>query len=494
MVRVDGFLQRLRRDWLDRFGPGPRPLVVAVSGGLDSMVLLHALSRLRRRFGWDLTVAHAHHGLRGDDADADAALVASQAAGLGLSCRMEQLAVRSTAKIRRESLEMAARRLRHAFLATVARDVGATEVVLAHHAGDQAELVLLRLLRGAGSEGLGGMRDRSPSPADPGVFLLRPFLGFTRAELEGFARDRRIPHREDATNRDLSIPRNRIRHEVIPDWIARHGPALPRVLARVADIAAQDADYLREQARRWLASERPEPWSSLHVALQRAILRLQQIGRGRSAEFGTIERLRRARITSAPKAVTPGRTTHPARRRASSGPKGGARPPGPESRAIRSKRRRSKGRLSEQPAVMPTPTTDAVRVMFLGNRGNVALPDGSRLQWRRLRRPLPHGEGWEQFDADTLPEAVRLRHRRPGDRFQPLGLVRAARLQNLFINRRVPSAERSGRWILELEDGTIAWVEGFPAGEAHRLGPGSRAIVALRITRPETPGDARPSG
>ena len=250
---MDGFLQQLRRHWAERFGSGPRHLVVAVSGGLDSMVLLHSLARLRRKFPWQLTVAHCHHGLRGIDADGDADWVRAQSAALGLPCIVEEVSVRAAAEASRESLEMAARRLRHAFLARAALSVGSAdsmEVVLAHHAQDQAELILLRLLRGAGSEGLAGMKERSPSPADRRVSLLRPFLGFDRGTLEAFARSQGIGHREDASNRDLSIPRNRIRHQLIPDWMAHHSPALPRVLARIADIAAHEIHYIQNPGPR----------------------------------------------------------------------------------------------------------------------------------------------------------------------------------------------------------------------------------------------------
>lgn len=452
VVAMDGFLQRLRRHWTERFGAEPRHLVVAVSGGLDSMVLLHALHRLRRKIPWDLTVAHAHHGLRGAEADADAEWVRTECATLGLTCIVEELPVRTTAKASRESLEMAARRLRHAFLARTALGLGTAEVALAHHASDQAELILLRLLRGAGSDGLAGMRERSPSPSDHRVTLLRPFLAFDRGELERFACEQGIGHREDSTNRDLSIPRNRIRHQLIPDWMTHHSPALPRVLARIADIAAQESDYLREQARRWREAVEPDPWESLHIALQRAILRSELLERGRSAEFEAVERLRRTRTSGTTVSA------HAAR----------------SAKAMRTSRH-----LSMEETTMS----------LEGTRGECLLPDGSRLSWKRLKRPLPFGQGWEQFDAATLPGTVTWRHRRPGDRFQPLGQSRPARLQNLFINRRIPATERERLWVLDLGEGTLAWVEGFPAGERHRLRPATGGLVALRIDRLETPSD-----
>lgn len=453
---MDGFLQRLRRHWTNRFGAGPRHLVVAVSGGLDSMVLLHSLARLHRKFPWELTVAHCHHGLRGADSDEDAEWVRAESLALGLPCVVEQVPVRATARASRESIEMAARRLRHAFLARTARSVcgpRSAEVVLAHHANDQAELILLRLLRGAGSEGLAGMKEQSPSPADRQVTLLRPFLGFDRAALEAFARKQGIRHREDASNQDLTIPRNRIRHQLIPDWMAHHSPALPRVLARIADIAAQEADYLREQAQRWRDSAHPAPWASLHVALQRAILRIEILEQGRNADFGTVERLRLTRgagrtpkaANPAPKAVMP-----------------------PATDASRRQRTESSG---------------AVSMEFRGSRGQRVLPDGCLFRWKRMKRPLPFGDGWEQLDAATLTETATLRHRQPGDRFQRLGQSKPARLQNLFINQRIPVAERAQRWVLELAGGRLAWVEGFSGGEHHRLTPSTSEILAIQIRR-----------
>lgn len=411
------------------------------------MVLLHSLARLSRKFPWQLTVAHCHHGLRGADADGDADWVRAQSASLGLPCVVAEVPVRAAAKASRESLEMAARRLRHDFLAQTALSAGSIEVVLGHHAQDQAELILLRLLRGVGSDGLAGMRDRSPSPSDRRVSLLRPFLGFDREEMVRFARNQKIGHREDASNQDLSIPRNRVRHQLIPDWMTHHSPALPRVLARIADIAAQESDYLSEQARRWRESSHPEPWECLHIAVQRAILRAELLQRGRSAEFDEVERLRCARSAgvSLAEVATPSRT-----------------PAEPEIDA----------------------QIQTVTVAFRGTRGRRVLPDGSCFHWKRLQRPLPFGQGWEQFDAKTIPETATLRHRQPGDRFQPLGQSKAARLQNLFINQRVPVAERARRWVLDLGDGALAWVEGFPAGERHRLEASVEKILAVQIRRP----------
>jgi hypothetical protein len=298
------------------------------------------------------------------------------------------------------------------------------------------------------------MKEQSPSPADRRVTLLRPFLGFDRATLEAFARKQGIQHREDASNQDLTIPRNRVRHQLIPDWMARHSPALPRVLARIADIAAQEADYLREQAQRWRDSDHPATWASLHVALQRAILRMELLEQGRNAEFETVERLRLTRDAS-----QTSKAAHPSPNHATVS-------------AINVSR------------CHPTEPSETVSVVFRGLRGQRVLPDGSLFRWKRLKRAMPFGHDWEQLDAATVPETATLRRRQPGDRFQRLGQSKPARLQNLFINQRIPAAERAQRWVLELAGGNLAWVEGFSGGELHRLHPSTSEILAIRIQRP----------
>src|SRR6185369_5793855 len=151
-------------------------ILVAVSGGMDSMVLLHALRRLSVRHRWRLTVAHFNHQLRGGASDADEKLVRTTAAKMKLPVAAAGADVKRFAKQGRLSIEMAARKLRHEFLARAARERGIKTVALAHHADDQVELFFLRLLRGAGTQGLSGMKWQSPSPADKTIALARPLL------------------------------------------------------------------------------------------------------------------------------------------------------------------------------------------------------------------------------------------------------------------------------------------------------------------------------
>jgi len=407
---------------------------------MDSMVLLEALARLAPGCGWVPIAMHCNHGLRGRSADLDAEFVERACRRLGLEFRSGQVDVRAAAKAGRHSIEMTARRLRHGFLAETARAAGSDRIVLAHHADDQAELVLLRLLRGSGSEGLGGMRPVSPSPADPRIKLLRPFLRFTRAEIAEFGAAQGIRHREDRSNRDLSIPRNRVRHTLLPYLVREHSPALPRILTRVAEIAAAESDFLREEAVRWRRSRRRKSFARLPLALQRIVLRQELWELGHDADFEALERLRLRRLEM----------------------------PAPEAAARPTGRQETK------------PTPSGTRTLELDRDGDCEL-SGRRLHWQVRKAHRPFAPGSEQLDAESVGPSGILRHRRPGDRFQSLGMAKPARLQNLLINRKVPVSERSRRLVLETPDGVIAWVEGFPPGERFRITVQTRRILVLKI-------------
>ena len=175
------------------------------------MVLLHTLEKLSARHKWKIVVAHFNHRLRGRASDADEKLVRRTTVRMKLPVVVERADVKAFAKKSKLSIEMAARKLRHEFLARVARKKKIKTIAFAHHADDQVELFFLRLLRGAGGEGLGGMKWQSPSPADKTISLIRPLLDFSKAELFDFTRESKIRFRQDATNLSSDFLRNRIR-------------------------------------------------------------------------------------------------------------------------------------------------------------------------------------------------------------------------------------------------------------------------------------------
>lgn len=415
-------------------------LVVAVSGGIDSMVLLETIHRMSDVLGLTTLVAHLHHGLR-SEADEDARFVVDQAKARGLEVRMERADVATEAGRTGESIEMAGHRLRHEFLARIAEESGGLTVALGHHADDQAELVLMRLLRGSGGDGIGAMQERDPSPANRRITLLRPLLGFKKAELVAFGISEGLRWREDASNRDPTFLRNRIRHELLPLLEHEYQPGIKDSLARAGSIVGAEADYASAQASQWLANKNRSDFEQLHVAIQRAVVRRQLWELGHAGEFANIEHLRSCcdRITVPGGAIL---------QRTPSGFIVPWRPLPPHE-------------LSE-------------RMVELDSMEGELLWERVRIQWDV--KPWDGGVSWAApseneawFDAARLGTTICLRHWRTGDRFQSLGLPRPALLKNLLIKRKVLAADRRSLVVGVTSSGQIFWVEGLPPGEAFKV-------------------------
>ena len=216
-------------------------VLVAVSGGADSVAMLLALDELKRLLGIRLTVAHLNHHIRGNEAKKDAEFVRKLAAGLKIPFVGGDADVPRLAKSRGLSIEMAAREARYEFLADAARKKGADVIATAHTADDQAETVLLKLCRGAGSRGLSGIPRETTIN---GVRVVRPLLDVTRVEIESFLRRKKQAWREDRTNRDTAYLRNRVRHELLPMLESKLNPGIREALLRTADILREEDDLL----------------------------------------------------------------------------------------------------------------------------------------------------------------------------------------------------------------------------------------------------------
>jgi len=231
--------------------PGTR-LLVALSGGSDSVALLYLMRELAAPGGHAVVgLAHFNHQLR-SEADRDEAFCVALAARLGLPCQVGRGDVRSRATADGLSVEDAARRERYAFLEQAAAAAGATRIATGHTRDDQAETFLLKLARGAGLSGLGGIYPMKGS-------LVRPLLGVTRADLQAFLRGHGETWVEDATNADLDNPRNRVRHVVLPLMRDALGPAVDEAIARSAALAAEDGAWLDAQAAAYLDGTLNEP-------------------------------------------------------------------------------------------------------------------------------------------------------------------------------------------------------------------------------------------
>ena len=225
-------------------------VVCAVSGGADSIAMLHGLDAVNRRLArsWRLHAAHLNHGLRAEAA-ADAAFVAKMAESLGLPCTIKAIDVAALARQNRQTVEEAGRRLRYEFFEEAATAVGAKIVALGHHADDQAETVLHRIARGTGIHGLAGMPRRRAIRAGSGIDIVRPMLGLRRSELRAYLDEQRIPYRHDATNDDTNAAtRNQIRHRLIPLLRELVNPEIETALIRLAAHAERTRDAIRSFA------------------------------------------------------------------------------------------------------------------------------------------------------------------------------------------------------------------------------------------------------
>lgn len=268
------------------------PALVAVSGGRDSVALLHLLVLAGAR---QLVVAHLDHSLRPESA-ADARFVRAFAASLGAECVIERQDVRAFGKHRRLSLEAAARAARYAFFARLAQERGLTRVVLGHHADDQVETFLFNLLRGAGPGGLGAMRPVAQREiAGAALEIHRPLLGIWREEIDAYISEHRLVFREDRSNCDPRHTRNRIRHEILPMLSAVMGREVRGAIWRAAEIFSAEDAFLagmlvEEDTARELSVRAVR---ELPLALQRRVVRAWLQANGvRDISFADVESVR----------------------------------------------------------------------------------------------------------------------------------------------------------------------------------------------------------
>jgi tRNA(Ile)-lysidine synthase len=445
------------------------------------MVLLHILHTLGQKESWRLIVAHLNHRLRGRASQADERFVKETAKKLGVCFVTKTAEVRKAAEKQKVSIEMAARKLRHDFLAKQAQRFKCDTIALAHHADDQLELFFLRLLRGSGGEGLAGMRWKRPSPSDQNITLARPFLDLPRSALETFATRHSIRFRQDATNNSLEFQRNRIRHELLPLLRQHYQKSLDKVILRIAEIVRAEADFTTQCALEWLhptespnrggsGSEvlwfkTPVPFEQLPVALQRRIVQLQGPKIGLALDFDKIEKLR----------LNPGKSVNCS---------------GNLSDAIYVSCDRS-GQLYPVQRAETSFQSTSQRLMLSNNSGRTIF-DGLEIQWRKEPgRTFPKGVlGCEYFDADKVGHCITLRHWRAGDRFCPIGMKDLVKLQDFFINEKIPRDKRRSLVIAVAETGEVFWVEGLRISNNFRISNKTKKRLKWSWRRQAGPGSS----
>lgn len=451
--------------------------LLAVSGGPDSTALLLALAHLSASGGLklDLWLAHFDHGLRRRaEREAEKAFLSGLAAKLGLPFLFGRGDVRAHARQHRLSLEEAARELRYRFLAEQAEKASINVVATGHTADDQAETVLMHLVRGSGLTGLAGMRPSSswPLPGHEDLLLVRPLLEVSRGETERYCQEEGLSPCLDVTNLLLGPLRNRIRHELLP-LLRRYNPKIEGALLRLAAATVSDLTYLEETAAaswRALAVEdkdsvgfRRSQLAALSPAIRNRLLQAacqQLLADARQIEAAHI----RSMVDALAKPAS-GRLSLP-----------GGLAFAVDDEFVRltlGREAAAKARpIPETPLAVPGHTTVAGWLI-----------EAETLPGRRVE---VGADPYEAFlDYQAVGAQLIIRGRRRGDRFRPLGLGGEKKLQDYLVDAKVPRDERDGVPLVCASWG-IAWVVGHRIDERARVGESTRTVLHLKFRRQPT--------
>ncbi|MBL7648737.1 MAG: tRNA lysidine(34) synthetase TilS [Candidatus Hydrogenedentes bacterium] len=435
--------------------PTGGPVLAAVSGGADSVALMH----LFHRAAAPCAVACFDHQTRQGESAEDGRFVAAAAQALGLKFYLGGDNVAALAEASGESFEMAARRARYAFLLDTARAQGYTAIATGHHADDQAETVLLRLLRGASPAGLGGI---PPRREEGGIQIIRPLLDVTRREIRAWLESERISWREDATNAEVDVLRNRVRHELLPILVRDFNPGIQEALKRLATLQRQDSALLDRLAAAALDETADKSgrliravFRTLDPALQFRCMTDQLRRAAAEANFETVSR---AVVFVAE---------------------------GPAGKQIDLGNGVALYLSAEHAVFAALAMEEPVDEIHLTIPG-VAMGFDKRFEARRPDA-LPPGPlavychaGRQIFDGDALGDTFVIRRRSAGDRFRPLGMEGTRKLKDVFNDQGLTRPERDRQLVVE-SSGRIVWIPGHTVSRDAAVTEHTRRYVELCV-------------
>jgi tRNA(Ile)-lysidine synthase len=462
------------RDWVKRHGllPQGENILAACSGGPDSLALVDLLAEFHQVGDIRLFVAHFNHCLRGDASSQDADFVRRFCAERSLDFFSGSADLPALLRVQGGSLEELARSMRYRFLREVAARIGGALIATGHHRDDQAETVLLNLIRGSGSRGLAAMQ---PFRGD----VVRPLLCLDRSEIEAYCGQRDLRPRTDESNADVDFLRNRLRHELLPVLKNRYNPAVVDTLCRTASILTDEQDFLRCQASEvlprvvtwfeWGCRIDAEAFCRMHVAMQRELLRqlLEQLrGDARGLGFVHIEQIRQLFLRE-----------HGGRRISMPG-MWQARKNYQE--LIIEKLESDSMKNGASAEVQPSPP------VLLECPGETLVPEfGAIIRCARLPAggltTDVSGPCKAVFDCSALQFPLYVRRRLPGDVFFPLGAPGSRKLKKMLIDLKVP-AEKRERLPLICDEKGILWVAGLRRSERGKVDETSRDLLVLELT------------
>lgn len=459
---IDKIKKRIEEEQLIKAGDR---VVVAISGGPDSVCLLHALHCIREELNIQLYGAHLNHNFRGIEALKDAQYVTQLCEGLDIMSFVKSIDVPQFAKNNGRTLEEAGRILRYQFFDEVAEKVGATKVAVAHNQNDQAETVLMRLLRGTGLQGLTAIHHKRGK-------IIRPTLDLTRKEIEDYCEEHQLEPRIDETNLEPIYHRNKIRLELIPMLEKEYNPNLVETLARMAEILKTDHDFIEQQAKdiyKILAREE-EAGSitlpingviNLHMALLVRVLRLAAetlVGKGEVLEYRHIQNLYNLLINSdsghkiqLPMGITAKKNYH-----------------------------KLTLTINEEKEMFPffyeLNNLEEVFIPEVKGHFSFELRDASDLS------ELPREHNCKAFDWDKVSHGLIIRNRREGDRFSPLGLKGSKKLKDFLIDQKVERIERDQIPLICNGD-EIMWVVGYRISDQYKVTKKTKRILKIEFKK-----------
>jgi tRNA(Ile)-lysidine synthase len=449
--------------------PGER-VAVAVSGGADSVALLHLLLELREQTGIVLRVAHFNHKLRGKASDADEKFVRKLAAEHGLEFFQAHDDIAARAKSERGNLEEVARKARYAFFEKLVREERVEKIAVAHTADDQAETVIAHILRGTGLAGLGAIHPQAGA-------VFRPLLNMRREDLRKYLRAKHQPWREDATNLDTKRMRARIRQKLMPLLKKNFQPAVVEHLCQLAELAREDEAYLDAQVREWRKVLAQESSCEVRVSLAELLagpkaLRarlLRQIVQSVKPRDGQLSAIHVAAVLELASKKDSGKALH--------------LPGGVEVRRDRdSIRFRATEITAQQKQHESTPRQYAYELDLRSGLAQLPLVALScRLSFRVIDWPA-EGRETSQTGAVLDRERLRLplvvRNWRSGDAMRPLGHQKRHKLARLLNEKSVSRWEKES-WPVLTSGGDLAWVRGLPVSAELAAGAETRKAVLI---------------
>ena len=455
-------------------------VLVAVSGGPDSVALLHVLLALQTKIGIRIGIGHLNHGLRPSAADRDAAFVSSLGYKMGLPAHVTTADIQGLHQQHKGSLEALGRKARYNFFSHIARIFGYNKIALGHHANDNAELILMNLFRGSGPLGLSGI------PPVRNNRYIRPLIEQSRKRIMKYLHDIQATYVLDATNNDLRFLRNRIRHELIPELTHHYNPNLVDTLNRSAAIFREEENWLNQYSSRTFntlaegdAASLRLPVSKLlenHGAIQRRTIRTaigHLKGNLKSITLQHIDAvLRLCREGSIDQRLhLPGRLV--------------VQKQPPDHLLISRQASPPKSRTDSHPAVatplymvpVPHPHADTRTVMVKESGITLVL---STMPVQSMGSLTSAGQHTAFFDMDKLTFPMLLRNALPGDRFRPLGMQGTQKVKDFFINNKIPRKIRRKTPVL-VSKNTIVWIVGHRIDERAKITQQTRNVLKIEL-------------